>query len=132
MKEFTKQNVRELSETMMAGLLFLERKYGIKLAYKGGRYTSSNVTFKIEMSTVGANGQAMDRDRQQFILMADYYGMKGTWIDQTFSWCGNTYKVVGLKTRCHKNPVMVERADGKRYKMNVQMIIDAFKLKGLK
>lgn len=129
MKEFNKQNARELSDAFMNALKPLEKKFGVKITYKGGRYTSSNVTFKIEAATVSTDGRVMDKESQDFVLMADYYGMKGTWINQEFTLSGNKYKVVGLRTRCHKTPVIIERADGKRFKVRTTDVIQAFQNK---
>lgn len=133
MKTLNRSNVREMSEAFMESLQPLEAVYGIKISYRGGRFSSSNVTFKIEAAVVGAGGEVQSKEREDFKNFSRQFGLNPTWLDQEFSWAGNTYKVTGLKTRCWKSPVLVTQVrNGKVFKMNNRMVADAFKLQGLK
>ena len=128
MKTLDKYSVKQLSDAIMANLAPLETQFGVKIAYKGGRFSASNVTFKVEASIVGASGEVMSAEREAYKHSAFFYGLKPEWLNQSFSFAGNTYTIDGLKTRCHKSPVMVIRKDGKRFKMSARMVVDAFKL----
>ena len=133
MKELNRQNVRQLSEAFTNALKPLESTYGIKVSYKSGRFSPSSVTFKFEAAVIGQGGVVLCKERQDYEIYAESYGLKKEWLDQEFSWCGNTYKVFGLKPRCWKSPILVERVrGGKKFKMSTDMVIGAFKLKGLK
>ncbi len=133
MKEFNRQNVRELAGALETAIKSLEKTYGIKFNYRGARFSPSNVTFKIEAAVVGAGGEVMNKEREAYKTFAYQFNLKPEWLDQTFSWAGNTYKVTGLKTRCWKSPVVVQDVrKNKSYKMSGQMVIDSFKLKGVK
>lgn len=130
MKTLNRSIVRELSEAFLKALQPLESTYGIKINYRGGRFTESNVTFKIEAAVVGISGEILNKEREDFKICARQFNLNAEWLDQEFSWCGNTYKIDGLKTRCWKSPVLVTRIrDNKKFKMAERMVADAFKLK---
>ena len=112
----------------MAALLPLEKTFGVKFNYKGGSYTNANVVFRVEASLVSAGGEVMSVEREAFKRSAEIYGLKKEWLDKPFSFSGDTYTVNGLRTRSRKSPVLVTRKDGKKFKMPVAMVVDAFKL----
>jgi hypothetical protein len=133
MKEFNRQTVRELASALETTIKTLESQFGIKFNYRGARFTSSNITFKIEAAVVGQGGEVMNKERQDYKNYAYHFQLDPAWLDQAFSWSGDTYKIVGLKPRCWTSPVLVTRVrDSKSFKMSKQMVIDSFKLKGLK
>ncbi len=133
MKTLNRSNVREMSEAFTKALQTLENQFGVKVSYKSGRFSSTNVTFKFEAAVIGAAGEIFNKERQDFKTYAFRFNLKPEWLDQEFSWAGNTYRVDGLKTRCWKSPVLVTQVrNGKKYKMSDRMVADAFALKGLK
>ena len=127
MKTLDRQSVKLMSEAFTKALQGIEKDYGVKVTYKGGRYSSSNVTFKFEAAIIGQNGNVMSAERTSYIALAEMHGMKASWLDQSFVWNCDTYKVIGLKPRSWKAPVLVESVRGKRYKMRPEMVINGFK-----
>jgi hypothetical protein len=128
MKTLDRNAVQQMSDALMANLKSLEAQFGVKFNYKGGSYTNSNVVFRVEAALVGAGGEVKSIEREAYKRSAEVYGLKKEWLDKPFSFSGNTYTVYGLKTRCCKSPVLVVRSDGRRFKMTVPMVADAFKL----
>ena len=105
------------------------KKHNVVLKSGNCRYTESNATLKIEIQDI-QNGVAVSKERAEYELLADMYGLKKEWLDKTFRHMGDTYKVVGLKTRKRKFPVIVENDKGKRYGFDVETIKVNFEMAG--
>ena len=131
-KSLDRSTVKQLSEAFLNALKPLEKTYGIKINPRGARFSSTTAAFKFDASVIGAEGEVLSRERQDYKLWAHNLGLNENWLDQEFSWNGKFYKVTGLKTRCWKSPVLVERADSKKFKMAAEWVITGFNRKGVK
>jgi hypothetical protein len=122
-KTLDRQNVKTISEDVMDALKSVALKHGVQFSYKGGRFSSSNVTYKIEAAVVGDGGVVESSERKDFILYATSYGLKPEWLDTKFTQSGKEFTIVGLSTRKHKNPVLCKQtSNGKTYIFSAEMI----------
>jgi hypothetical protein len=115
--KMTRKNLRELSAAMTEALAGLEERFSVRFAVGGGRYSESEVTYKVTASAVGENGETYSREAEKFTLLAETYGLKPEWLGKEFSSNGEKFRVTGLKTSRRKYPVSaVKIASGREYK----------------
>lgn len=118
-----RSNVRLLSEEMMEALKAVALKHGVQFTYKGGRFNSSNCTFKVEASVVNASGTAETAERTAYKLQAQYFQLQPDWLDKTFSFGGEDYTIIGLNTKAYKSPVLAKCVrNGKTYKFKADHV----------
>lgn len=99
----------------------IEKKFGVKVGFGSASYTDSNVSFKLEINEVASDGTVMNREADAFKQLAPFYGLEASDFGRTFQMHGKTFKVVGLKSRAQKMPILCE-ADGKRYKFDARTV----------
>lgn len=114
MNTIDRNSAKSLSAAMMKALEAVALEHGVSFRAKGGSFTSSNATFRIEAAVIGASGVAETKERTDYPLACHLYGFKPEWLDGTFNYRGEDYTIIGLNTRKHKNPVLGKRSkDGK-------------------
>jgi len=124
MKTIDRQSAKALSLDMMEALKAVATKHGVQFRDKGGSFTPNNVTFRIEAAVIGATGVAETKERTEYPRYCQMYGLKAEWLDQSFTSAGGeSYTIVGLNTRKHKNPILCKRvSDGKIYVFSAEAV----------
>lgn len=127
---FDRTNLRLLGAAIDAALAPVATQFGISFNRPGCRFTSDNATMKIEAAVVGNNGQVMSREREDFKEQAPlFYGIPATALDSDFKFRGETYTIIGLKSRSHKNPILgKQKSNSKTYKFSPSMVKAALNL----
>lgn len=116
MNTFDRTNARSITNEMLEALKGVATKHGIQFSVKGGNFSGSSLTCKIEAAIIGASGVAETRERKDFVTFAESYGLKAEWLDKTFVHGTDTFTIVGLSTRKSKNPVLCKNSsNGKTY-----------------
>jgi hypothetical protein len=114
---FDRKNLQALRTDIDAALKAVGDKHGISLKLGRGTFSAETATFKLELGTVSDTGVVVTKEAQDFKTYALMFGLKPEHLGQSFKdFDGHSYKVVGLKVRSPKFPVLVERADGARFK----------------
>jgi len=111
LKKITKQDCRKLRDELNSELADLARKYGLKINAGNASYTDNSVTFKVECLIAG-----FDKGRDEFNRHAFMFHLKAEQFGSDFVFGGRAYKLVGLKPRSPKYPIIGERG-GSRYKL---------------
>lgn len=97
----------------------LSQKYGLKIALGNAKFTSENVSFKLEVAVVGKAG-ALTREATAFKSMARMYDLSPDLLGKKILLkSGKLVVVEGLNPRCHKYPVIVRLPNAKRMKVSV-------------
>lgn len=104
----------------------LEKKHGIKLNLGNIRYDAES--FRTTMTAVNTKetksaGITASPEALDFKQYAESFGLKATDLGRVFINRGDKYKIIGLKPRSHKYPIIAERViGGQRYKFSVAAI----------
>ncbi len=123
MKEFTKQNLRELRDGLDAALKQLGEKFGVSLKLGTGRFSPTNCTFKLEAAVIAEDGQVVTKESQDFTRLAKVYGLSPEDLGRTFKTGGKSFTIVGLNSKRPKYPINAKSADGKTYKFSSTGVI---------
>ena len=121
MQEFNRPNIKTLREEIDNALKSIAEKHGISLMLGNVRFSDRSFTGKLEARITDTHGEptmAVD-----FRTLADTYGLKPENLYRMVTIQGKTYKIVGLKPRNRKYPIIVEEiTNGKRYKFSAFVI----------
>ena len=111
--------------TIEAALKNLETQLGISIELGRGTFTDENVTFKLNLSTINDAGDVMTREASEFQLLATMYGLRPENLFQTFTHRdGDQYKIVGMKSRSPKFPILVKRMkDNQKFKFSERAFV---------
>lgn len=107
-KSFDKTNLRLLTADIQTALKSVADNYGISLTYKGARFSATNVSIKLEGAVIGAGGVVETKERKDWKVYAEMFGLKSAWLDKTFVLAGDQYVISGLATRKSKYPVLAK------------------------
>jgi len=115
MKEFTKDSLKVLRKDIDSALKSVADKHGLSLMLGNIRFNEESFTGKLEARVTDKPGETtMAAD---FRALAHSYGLSPSLLGQVLSINGKRYKIVGLKPRNRKYPVIAESvATGKRFK----------------
>lgn len=116
MTQINRQILKLMANDIESALQSVAKKYNVEMKYNGGRFTSNNATIKIEISTINDNGELITREANDFKSLAKFYGLSADLYGKSFTTHKDTYKIVGLKSKSHKYPILCERSDGKIFK----------------
>jgi len=97
-------------------LAALGTKYGIQISVGNGRYTADHAQFKIQMDAIGEGGTAIRKEAKDFTRQANtsWSELQPEWLGATFQSRGQTFTVVGYRTRAPKNNILCA-SQGKEY-----------------
>lgn len=110
--QFDKATIGRLRFEVDQVLLELGDRFGTELKLGNIRYTNDTFTAKLEASLDGVDLKAKE--------WADNFwkfGMEEDWLHLTFTTKGKEYKIVGLRPRARKQPILVE-SEGSIYQMD--------------
>jgi len=115
--EFDRPTIKRLRSEIDDALLELSEKYGIEIKTGSASFSNTNVTFKLELATVGSDGEVNTKEMDDFRHNAWRFGLSEDDLGKEFTHRGNRYRVVGMKPRSPKYPIIAERiGDGARFK----------------
>jgi len=102
----------------------LEDKFGISFNRKGGSFSDTSYTMKIEMAVVAADGTVLSREAEDFKRYCQLYNLEAEDLGKTFvADDGYIWRVKGLNSRSRKYPILAERIkDGKTFKLGQRMV----------
>lgn len=115
-----RQKVRALRAMLEQQLKGFE---GLHVQLGSARFTSTSVTFKVELSEVGKDGTAETPEVAAFRSMAELHGLNKDDLGREFEHNGRRFKVVGLNTKAKRYPVLCEhQGTGRTYKFGATTV----------
>ena len=131
---FTRPVVQALGDEVEQALAAMAELYGIDIRVIGKTYTGSSfANIKLSLAIKDSDkGIPMDENAANFVRRAHIYGLKPEDLGKTFTSAGGRkYKIVGLKPRNRKYPVLAvwEDGDKRTYKFGAKTV--ASYLKGI-
>ena len=113
---FDRRNLKNLRKDIDAALSNVASKYGIKLEAGSARFSDTNVTFKLEASTISSKGNV---ETKGAVALKTFYpqfvGLKVTLNN------GHRGTVIEYHSRKHKYPFIV-KIGSKRFKVPESLV----------
>ena len=117
-------NIDSAALTMIRGafgpaLQEIGEQYGVTIAVGRGSYGGETGTLKLEIATLGENGEAESPAAKDFKAHAELFGLKATDLGRRFVSNGSEFEISGLKPRNRKYPIIGTKvSDGKTFKFS--------------
>jgi len=122
-KKFDRATCRLIGEQAVSELQEWATKNGITVRKAGGKFSPNEYTMKITFNVKDENGEVQTNAMRDFKQLAPMYGLKESDFRETFVSRGTTYRIVGLKARAYKYPIIVERViDSKGFKFPPEVV----------
>jgi hypothetical protein len=115
----TRDILKDFREDFAAHVEQLENEYGFKLTIGNISFDGKTAVAKLNIATVGDNGEVFTKEAQDFTHYAGQFGINKDLLNSSFDHRGDTFKIVGLKPRSKRAPILCEREDGKMFKFPV-------------
>ena len=113
---FDRSSLAEMREAINNRLSFLELDYNIKIKLANISFSDKHFTAKLECNLV-IDGEVKEGIANDFEEYKELWGLKFP-LGFSFHDGNSIYKVVGLKTKNRKYPIICESlGNGKRYKL---------------
>lgn len=114
--------VRRINDDIQSALDAVAKRYGVQIKVGNSRFSDSNCTTKIDISTVNEGGTVMTKEATDFNRFATSFGITKK-LGDTFEFRYDTYEIVGLKPRSSKYPVLAKNvSNGKTFKFPANVI----------
>jgi hypothetical protein len=114
-----------IRQALEPALQEIGEQYGITLTVGRGSYGGETGTLKIELATLGENGEAESPAAKEFKQCASMgtVGLEPTDLGRRFVSNGEEFEVSGLKMRNRKYPVLATKvSNGKVYKFSAMAV----------
>lgn len=114
--------VRRINDDIQSALDAVAKRYGVQIKVGNSRFSNTNCTTKIDISTVNEGGTVMTKEATDFNRFAASFGITKK-LGDTFDFRYDTYEIVGLKPRSSKYPVLAKNlSNGKTFKFPANVI----------
>lgn len=113
---------RTLSSEIEAAVASIGESYGVKIATGNGRFSPTNLTLKLNISTIGKDGAVNTKEADDFRRYAMRWGLEKTDLGASFRREGIEYTITGAKPRSKKYPILATRPDGRTFKFGASTI----------
>jgi len=120
--EFDGNVAREFQAQLMEAARRLGEKWGICPEEMTGKYREDALNLTIRFGL--GKGDGRDAAERAFCEYAGLFGLEGSDYGRVFVSCGKEYRLLGLKPRSPKYPVIGEGAGGKRFKFPREVLED--------
>lgn len=110
-EKFTPSICKQIDNDVVDALKSVEAKWGIKFNVGGGTYSDDTFTTKLKIALAGVDVAKKEWDRYCY-----RFGLKPEDYGSMFESRGTTFKVVGLKPKSRRYPIIGENDNGMRYK----------------
>lgn len=114
--------VRRINDDIQSALDAVAKRYGVQIKVGNSRFSNTNCTTKIDISTVSEGGTVMTKEATDYNRYASSFGLTKK-LGDTFEFRYDTYEIVGLKPRSSKYPVLAKNlSNGKTFKFPTNVI----------
>jgi len=117
-----RNTVKMISNDIEKALGDVANKYNVVINRGNASFTSDNMTLKLNVSTIGNDGNVMTKEATDFNTYASMNGVTKS-LGDIITHGGHNYKLVGWKPRSKKYPVLVEKiTTGKKFKFSISLV----------
>jgi len=111
---------KQMGTDVKNALQTIAEKYNMTMEYRGGTFSDTDYKPRVTFTGISADGKS--RAQKEWDLYCDMFDLKKEWLGETVILSGKKMTITGLDTKKSKYPVMVESADGHKYKVTPEQI----------
>ena len=127
--KITKESLNDLRPKINDALEALGEELGIKITATNGKYSNGMTgQFKLEIASVGEDGEIFDKEAEDFKEMALLFDLKREWLGEEVQLGAHRFKITGLFASRPKNCVRIlNLGTGRNHVCPATTIIQAMK-----
>jgi hypothetical protein len=115
-----------LQAAVLEALKSVELEHGVKFSPRGGKYTATTLTMKLEVGEVSKDGNVASKEEQDFRSTAHWYGIDPAALGKSFVSGGRTYRITGLKSRSPRRPILAVDSAGRTFVFTTEAVAKFF------
>ncbi|MCL0031669.1 hypothetical protein M1N55_06540 [Dehalococcoidia bacterium] len=115
--------IQNLADEINHVLKDLNERYSIKIVVGKGSYTGSNAKLDLHINTIGEDGNTKTKESEDYIARTSFSKLKPEWLNKSFYFKGDIYKIIGYRAKSRKYPILTEQKNGKLYKFDEETIV---------
>lgn len=119
----SKNEVRKIRSRLQKKLDKIGEQLGWKLTLGNARFRDT-IVFNLEVSIPDAKGHHTTQGESDWKLQAKRFDMNEKWFGETFLFRNEKYKIVGLKPRSRKFPILCECLTGSKRGRNFKFSVE--------
>lgn len=120
-QRFDRMQVRAVSAAFYETLQELADALGLQLQQGGTRYSSDEMALNFTLR-VADDGSGTSPEQRDWELYAPSLGLKAEWYGRDILVRSRPAKIVAIKPRNRKYPVIVQTQNGRRYKYPARLV----------
>jgi len=124
---FDRAQCAEMSERINTALRPLADELGVAIVLRGGTFTHTNFTCKVEIAIKATDGVVLSREATTFQRFAHSIGLDPGLLGKTFRHNGKEYTLLGMSAHRGRLPVIASDSSGQRYKLSVSAVLAGVK-----
>lgn len=114
---------RAVSDAVEEALKPVADRFGVQIKTKGGTYTPGNYLLRLEIATIGDDGQVHTQAVEDFRKYAPAFGLEPDDLGREFRTGRGRYRITGLSSYRPKFPINgVDVVTGKPFKFTLEMV----------
>jgi len=121
-KRMDRNKAQTIEREMLVLLKPLEAKYGVNVQMRGGKFSDTCLTAKVEIAEKGSSGEVLNREATELRDYAESYNLPKDAYGKKVRVGQVEYTLIGINSRCWKAPLLGKRADGKVYKLTIDLV----------
>ena len=123
--QIDRSTCRDIRDQLAAHLASLQIE-GAKIRIGNASFTNSQVTFKVEVALVSADGVVQTKEGENWSLYAASYGLPKDALGKQVTLNGKVCELMGIAPRSSKYPILAKMIrGGKMYKFQLATVKDA-------
>ena len=97
--------------------------HGVEVSLNGGSFGEHHYHLKLTFSTLDEQGEPQREEADNFDILAGRFGLKPDDFHRNFYWKDVEYKLVGIKPRRPRYPIVAYRVhDGRPFKFSASLV----------
>ena len=121
----TAQVLKAVRPKINEALLAIGKEFDLGFQAGSVSYDDKTATFKLNVGVKNDDGTVVSREAVDFERCGEQYGFEAGDLNRDFEQNGVRNTIIGLCVKAPKFPVLVARADGKKYRMRASHVLRA-------
>lgn len=115
MDNMKQEQIKVIQQDLKAAFAAVGEKHRISIAMGSLTYNDLYFTCPIKGRFLDAKGSTEEADKAEWDAYCGKFGLKADMFGQVFTIAGKTYKIIGIKPKARKYPVVGQVGSGGKY-----------------
>ncbi len=123
MQNISKPLLSDLKQEIELALIPIGKKHGVSFQFKGGSFSPTVATLKLEVGAIGNDGSASTKESEAFKFNARFFGLAPENLGAKVVLNHEQFEIIGLLPKSRKFPILCKRSDGKQFKFSASHVL---------